>query len=839
MAFEYRFTCPLPNGMHARPASALEHVARRFTADVSLANERTGQFANAKSVLGIVGLDIRHRDPCSIGAVGRDASWAIESLKVFIERTLPQADDAPVAVERRPGEVRLPPVLREANATVTPGTAVAPGIGLGRVIAVGGFTLPDSIALTGVDDVEAEVDRVEQAFGRLLGRYDARLDVGDDGVEAEVLRAHRSVARDPEFGQAIIRGIRFHAFTAAGAVAEAEAHFRGMLAATGSALLLERALDIRDVCRALLGELYGQALLHDEVQLTADSVCVAETMTPGQLLALDRRRIKGLVLAHGGTTSHTVILARSSGIPTLVGVADLNAETIEGQDAVVDADLGVLVTSLTDAVRRYYDMERRRLDQRRARVHRFIERPAATEDGQRLEVAANVGSAAEVSQAVAGGAEGVGLFRTEMLFLARKDPPSEDEQFEQYARAVADAGGRPVIVRTIDIGGDKPLPYLSLPKEDNPFLGYRAVRIYREFEGLFRSQVRALVRASAFGRLQVMIPMVSCLDEVTWVREVIADEQARLAAAGVAFNREMPVGAMIEVPSAAFLIARLADTMDFFSVGTNDLLQYFLAVDRANPRMAPLANPLEPSFLRLLDHIVSDAHRCGRWVGLCGEMGGQARYLPVLVGLGLDEISLAPPDIASTKALLGSLSGSACRALVERAMQAPGAPDVARLLDERGHWRPLPLTEPELVRVDADCRTKEEAIKAAVDLLYGAGRTDRPRDVEEAVWRREAEYSTGFGHGFAIPHCKTDAVGANSMAIVKLRAGVNWGALDGQPVGTVVLLTIREAEQATTHMRVLASLARRMMHEAFRAQVEQEEDPAALCRLLQEENESA
>ncbi|HEX7486570.1 MAG TPA: phosphoenolpyruvate--protein phosphotransferase [Vicinamibacterales bacterium] len=838
MASAYRFTCPLASGMHARPASALEHLARRFTADVSLTNDRTGQSANAKSVLGIVGLDIRHGDPCRIETVGRDAAWAAESLKVFIEQTLPRADDVPVVSERRPEDVRLPPVLRQANAVVNPGTAVVGGIGLGRAFAVGGFTVPDSIPLTGVDDVEAEVQRVEEALGRLLSHYDGRLDANDDGVEADVLRAHRSVARDPEFSRTIVHAIRARGCTAAGAVAEAEAQFTGMLAATGSAVLRERALDIRDVCRALLHQLYGKALPRDEIGLSGDSVCVAETLTPGQFLALDRQWLKGLVLAHGGTTSHTVILARAGGIPTVVGVEGLDAAALDGQDVVVDADLGIVVTALTDGARRYYDMERLRLEQRRVRVHRFIERPATTEDGHRIEVAANVGSAGEVSQAVAGGAEGIGLFRTEMLFLARKDAPSEDEQFEQYRRAVVDARGRAVIVRTLDIGGDKPLPYLAMPKEDNPFLGYRAVRIYPEFEGLFRSQVRALIRATAFGRLQVMIPMVSCLDEVTWVRGIIADEQSRLATEGVAFDPGMPLGAMIEVPSAAFIIGPLSEALDFFSVGTNDLLQYFLAADRANARLTALANPLEPSFLRLLDHIVSDVHACGRWVGLCGEMGGQPRYLPVLVGLGLDEISLATPEIASTKALLTGLSAARCRALVEQAMKASTARDVARLLDQRDHWRPLPLTEPGLVRVNADCRTKEEAIKSAVDLLYAAGRTDRPRDVEEAVWQREATSSTGFGHGFAIPHGKTDAVGANSMAIVKLRAGVSWGSPDDQPVRTLILLAIRDTDQATTHMRVLASLARRLMHEKFRNQVEREQDPTALCRLLHEQTES-
>jgi multiphosphoryl transfer protein len=833
MSSTLRFPFPLSGGMHARPASALEHVARAFAAEVSVKNDRTGRTANAKSVLGIVGLDIRHGDPCSVEAFGPDAAQAIESLTRFVDHTLPHVDDfAPAAPVQSTG-FSLPPVLRRANATVVPGTPVVPGIGIGRVFAIGGFSVPDSIPLTGVGDVEREVGRVEAALDRLLGGYDLRLDANDHRVETDLLRAHRSVARDPEFGEVIARAIRVRGLTAAGAIADAEASFTEMLAATGSALLRERALDIRDVCRALLREVYGEALPPDTLALTADAVCVAETLTPGQFLALDRTWLRGLVLIHGGTTSHTVILARSSGIPTLVGVTGLDAAALDAQDVVVDADLGAVVTGLTADIRRYYEMERRRLDRRRSRAQRFIERPANTADGRRVEVAANVGSADDVAGAIAGGADGIGLFRTEMLFLARPDAPSEDEQFEQYRRAVNDAGARPVIVRTLDIGGDKPLPYLALPKEDNPFLGYRAVRIYAEFEGLFRAQVRALIRASAFGRLQVMIPMVSRFDEVTWVRHIIAEEQSNLSAAGVAFDRQMRVGAMVEVPAAALMIEQLSQTLDFFSIGTNDLLQYFVAVDRSHPRLAALADPLEPSFIRLLQRIVTDAHANQRWVGLCGEMAGQPQYLPLLVGLGLDEISLAAPGIASTRALIGDLSAAGCAALVERAIHASTSRDVATLLDQRDHWRALPLIEPDLVEVDADCRSKEEAIKAAVDLLYAAGRTDRPHEIEEAVWRREATYSTGFGHGLAIPHCKTDAVGASSMAIVKLRVGVDWKSIDEQPVRTLILLVVREAEQATTHMRMLASLARRLMHDEFREQVEHEQDPAALCRLIE------
>jgi multiphosphoryl transfer protein len=832
MANDFRFTCPLPSGMHARPASALEHVARRFACDVSILNARTGQSANAKSVLGIVGLDIRHTDPCRIFTVGRDAAWAVESIRVFVERTLPHVDDAPPVVERRAEGVVLPAVLRNAGATVATGIPVAGGIGIGHAFIVEGFCVPDTIPRSGVDDLEAEIRTVEEAFGRMLQRYDDRIAAGEGRVETDLLRAHRSVARDPEFGQMIVHSISAGQRTAAGAIMDAEAQLTGMLAATGSALLRERALDIRDVCRDLLIEIYGPRLRDQPPVLTRDSVCLADALTPGQFLALDRRWLRGLVLAHGGTTSHTVILARSHGIPTIVGLDSLDAAALDGQEVVVDADLGVLVSGLTDSARRYYEMEQHRLAARRQRVQRFAERPAASEDGQRVEIAANIGSASEVRDAVAGGAEAVGLFRTEMLFLARRNAPDEDEQVEEYRRALDEAGGRPVIVRTLDVGGDKPLPYLALPREDNPCLGYRAVRIYREFEAFFRTQVRALLRASAFGPLRVMVPMVASMDEVRWVRGVIDEEREQLAAAGIPSDSRMPVGAMIEVPAAAFMIADLSAALDFFSIGTNDLLQYFVAADRANPRVAALANPFDPPFLRLLARIVADAHAHGRWVGLCGDLGGDARMLPLLVGLGLDELSMAVPALASTKALLSGLSAARCRALVEGALGASCAGEVTQLLGDRSHWRQEPLTAPDLVAIDVDAASKEEAIKAAADLLYAAGRTDRPRDIEDAIWQREQTCSTGFGNGFAIPHARTDAAGANSLAVVRLRKGVAWGSLDGLPVRTVLMLAIRQSEPASEYMRVLAALARRLTHEDFRAGLEGARDAVTLAAAM-------
>jgi fructose-specific PTS system IIA-like component len=296
----------------------------------------------------------------------------------------------------------------------------------------------------------------------------------------------------------------------------------------------------------------------------------------------------------------------------------------------------------------------------------------------------------------------------------------------------------------------------------------------------------------------------------------------------------MAVGAMIEVPSAAFLLDRLRSELDFFSIGSNDLLQYFVAADRTNPNVSGLYDPLGPAFLRLLRKIVDDLHARDARVSLCGEMAGQVGYLPLLVGLELDELSMPAPNITEVKAELAGLSAIACRALLFDALDCSTAGEVAAHIEQFARVRPAPLIDPELVIVDADCRSKEEAIKQAVDCLYAAGRTVAPREVEDAVWQREAVYSTGFGHGFAIPHCKTDAVRANSLAVLKLRAPVEWGSLDEKPVRTVLLLAIRESDQATAHMKVLAALARQLMHEEFRERLAQENDPASLCRYLKD-----
>lgn len=834
MALEFQFICPLPNGVHARPASALEEVASCFGADILITNRRTGRTANLKSVLAIVGADIRQNDDCQLTVAGPDEQDAMAALKTFLREEFAQCDEVLPTATPRNGIHRLPPVLQQAGGVMRHGNPLVRGIGKGIIVHRGGLRIPDSIPTQGAADFAAEVRKLDTAIAALVSSYEERLPNAASRVEADIVKAHRSIARDPEFRTRLHESLRKNSHTAAGAISDTENQFSEMLVKTDSALLRERALDLRDVCFQLLRQIYGKAAVIADEPLTQNSVIVAEMLTPGQFLAVDRNLLKGLVLGHAGTTSHTVILARSFGIPTLVGVGDLAGVQLQGEEAVVDAECGILVTGLTRQIQRYYEMEEQRLTSRRSRQQRFSQQPGATADGQRVEIAANISTAAEAAPAFEAGAEGIGLFRTEMLFLDRDEPPTEQEQFNEYSIALKAAGQCPVILRTLDIGGDKPLAYLNLPTEDNPFLGYRAVRIYPEFESMFRTQIRAMIRASAFGKLQLMIPMVTTLDEIRWAKRIIREEQENCSKAGFNCDPAMPVGVMIEVPAATFVIDLLCREVDFFSIGSNDLLQYFAGADRANPRVAKLYDPLQPAFLRLLKKIVTDVHAGGKKVGLCGEMGGQTRCLPLLVGLGLDEISAAASAVTPLKAELALLTGEACRELATQALLCASADEVHRLIEEFVVQRPTSLVEPEMIIIESTSSTKKEAIKEVVDRLYALGRTEQPHAVEEAIWQREAVYSTGFGHGFAIPHCKTNAVTANSLVLLKLREPVPWESLDGQPVRMLILLVVRESDRANGHMKIFSRLARRVMHEEFREKLAQEKNPEALCALLNE-----
>lgn len=818
MPVEFRFTCPLVNGIHARPASVLADVVRGYRARVTIARDGAAA-VELVSVLSVVGLDIKVNQECVVVAEGDEAAGAIAALRAFVHEKLASVDDVAESGHGHSGAgaevaAALPVALRKHDVAFVPGRAACGGIGMGSAVIVGGLTLSDAALHAMPESIEAEVAAALDAIARTHAELHARA-TSAKGMAADLLRAHAAIADDPALRADVERRIS-RTTTAARAVVAAGEAFAGELRKATSAYIRDRAVDVIDVCEQILeklGALGGAA----SVALEHDSVVFAETLTANQLLKMDRSRLRGLVLGGVGATSHTVILARSFRIPTVIEVRNAAGLAAAGTSVIVDGEGGLVLTSPGDAARRYFQRESRGRERAAERVRVLAQGSAATVDGQSIEIGVNASTPDEVRGAMANGADGVGLLRTELLFLDRVKAPSEGEQYTAYAGVVTAAAGRPVIIRTFDIGGDKPAAYLNMPEEENPFLGVRGLRLYEEHSDVLSAQLRAILRAALVGPVKIMAPMVSTPEEAAWFRERVEAVRGELSAEGVS-TPSVPIGIMVEVPSVATVMDQLCEVVDFFSIGTNDLCQYWMAVDRGNAGVAGLYNARRPSFLRVLSQIVRGAKAGGRWIGMCGEMAGNRGNLPLLLGMGLDEISVAPGEVAAIKALAREARAAQCRDLFERACacRTPGEVDAAVAASGWRLMKAAAIVDRELVLVESDAVSKEDAIQEAVGVLLAAGRVDRPRDVEEAVWAREATYSTGLGFGFAIPHCKSDAVTSPSLAVVKLRQGIEWGSLDGGAVSVVLLLVVPSSDAAGSHMKVFARLARKLMHEEFR-----------------------
>ena len=823
------FVCPLANGLHARPASHLAELARRFAAQVTVVNGRTGRSANARSVLELVGTDTRAGDACRAEISGVDEHDAALALQRFVGQELAACDE-PLAISEPAAAVVIPRSLRAAGlAHFETGVIACPGLGGGRAVSAGGFAVPPLLATERPAAAAVELARFADAAEQVARDLELALRTAR-GATAGIIRAHLAILHDPALTDHVTE--RIQAGRSAGqAIADALERQRTRLASVESAYVRERVLDLEDIVGRLWEKILGGKAASEAVVLREPSIVFAATLTPSQFLALDRTQLRGIVLEHGGQTSHAVILARSYGVPTVTGVAGAAALGRTGATVQLDAYLGILIRDPGAEVCRYYEREAEKRLRLAAATQAHRDRPATTADGRRLEVGANIASVEEARVAFANGAEGIGLFRTELLFADRSVAPGEDEQYELYAAVARLAGDRPVIIRTLDIGGDKPVPFLSFPAEANPFLGYRGVRFYAEHAGLIKAQLRALLRAAAHGPIKILVPMIASVEEARLVRRLLAEARTEAETAGHALGASVPLGFMLEVPAVAYLLDELCAEADFFSIGTNDLAQYLGAADRENPKVAALNSPFQPALLRLLKQIVDGVRRRGRWIGLCGEMAEKPAALPLLVGLGLDEISLAAPRIGATKAALAGLTAESAGAFLSRVLAAATRDDVAAIVADPPRV-PLPLLAAELVLDDVVATSKADVIRQMIDALHLAGRTDDPNAIEEAVWRREDTYSTGFGEGFALPHGKTDALRANSIVVARLRQPVEWQAMDGAPVDVVILLAIRESQHGKVHLQTLAQLSRLIMREEFRAALRAERTTAGILALL-------
>ncbi|MEB6092238.1 phosphoenolpyruvate--protein phosphotransferase [Enterobacter hormaechei] len=832
MALVVEFTCELPNGVHARPASHVETLCNTFISQIEWHNLRTDRKGNAKSALAVIGTDTLAGDACRLVIQGEDEQNAYQQLEQWLREEFPHCD-APLAEAINNERDPLPESLARLNPTLFRALPVCSGSAQGVLTLLASLDLNALSDLAEAKDEEDEQLALDNGLTLLVKNIELRA-LDSDSTASAILEAHRSLATDTSLRQHLLSGVN-RGLSCAQAIIATANHFCETFSRSSSTYLQERVLDVRDVCYQLLQHIYGEARFPSPGQLTQPSVCLADDLTPGQFLELDKTLLKGLLLKSGGTTSHTVILARSFNIPTLVGVDGESLLQWRNQSVFIDGNAGAVVVDASDAVARYYRQEARVQQALREQQRIWLDREARTVDGLRVEIAANIAHAVEAQAAFENGAEGVGLFRTEMLYMDRSSAPGENELYNIFCQALESANGRSIIVRTMDIGGDKPVEYLKIPAENNPFLGYRAVRIYEEYAVLFTTQLRAILRASAHGSLKIMIPMISSMEEILWVKEKLAEAKQQLRAEHIPFDEKIPLGIMLEVPSVMFIIDQCCEEIDFFSIGSNDLTQYLLAVDRDNAKVTRHYNSLNPAFLRALDYAVQAVHRQGKWIGLCGELGAKGSVLPLLVGLGLDELSMGSPAIPATKARLAQLDSRACRQLLNQAMACRTSLEVEHLLAQfRMNQQDTPLVTPRCISLDNDWNSKEEVMKGMTDNLLLAGRCRYPRKLEADLWAREAVFSTGLGFSFAIPHSKSEHIEQSTISVARLKAPVMWGDEEAQ---FIIMLTLNKHAAGDQHMRIFSRLARRIMHEDFRNALVNASSGEAIASLLQHELE--
>ncbi|MCE4546884.1 MULTISPECIES: phosphoenolpyruvate--protein phosphotransferase [unclassified Caballeronia] len=657
---------PNPQGLHARPAAVVAAEAKKYKSDIRIV--RGSDIANAKSVVALMALATKFGDTLRVEAAGPDAAEAAAVLaRLLASGSGEKPGDAPAAAVAAP-ETVIAKRAAPTDANAFTGVSASPGLAVGKIVQFRQEVIDVAEAGESPQRERARLDAVRHEARQQIEALKAKL---TDPSKAQILDAHLELLDDPDLNDAAIAGIGDgkSAGFAWRAAFEAQA---ANLERLDNALLRERAGDIRDVGRRVLALIAGVKQAH--IDVPADSILVAEELSPSDTASLDRSKVLGFCTTTGGATSHVAILARSLGIPAICGIDEDALNLSDGTLVVLDGSTGSLrrnpgADELAKARERIERQAKKREEEKVA-----ASKTAVTADGHRVEVAANIRNAEEARDAVAAGAEGVGLLRSEFLFDNRDTAPSEDEQAAEYC-AVAEALGRerPLVVRTLDVGGDKPLSYLPLPKEDNPFLGLRGVRVSLDRPDMFRVQLRAILRAASIGDLHIMFPMVASIEEVRAARKILQEEAGDRMAS-------VKVGVMIEVPSAALIAEPLAREVDFFSIGTNDLTQYALAMDRGHPKLAKQADGLHPAVLRLIGMTVDGAHKHGKWVGVCGGIASDAMAVPVLVGLGVDELSVSVPAVGSIKAQLARLTMDEARTLAARAITLGTAAEVRALL---------------------------------------------------------------------------------------------------------------------------------------------------------------
>ncbi len=666
-----------PTGLHARPAKIFVNLAKQFKSDIRV--QHGEKKANAKSMISMLTLGAERGAQISIIVDGEDEGDALSAIEAAIASGLGEEEliekEAVPPVQPNKVEEGFQQIASDGAGNFIKGIAAAPGIAIGPVIQLRQEEISIEESFAGVDIEQARLKKArEQALIQLGSLHDQMMERSATD-EAAIFEVHQELLEDPELIDTVHNKIN-NQQTAAQAWQVTIAERAKMMAKIKDPLLAARAADLHDVGNRVLRLLVGAD--QSENQLPEHPVIIiAHDLSPSDTASLDKDKVLGFCTAVGGPTAHSAIIARALNLPAVVSAGERILEITNGTTVIINGIDGSLILNPDDTAVSQAKAAQELRQKQLVAAERAATEPAITQDGHRVEIAANIGGLADAKQAMASGAEGVGLLRTEFLFLDRTEAPSGEAQFEVYRDIALAMEGQPVIVRTLDIGGDKPLPYIDVPPEANPFLGERGIRLCLNRPELLRQQVRAILRAAQYGSLRIMFPMVADITEWRAARAIVKEIQAELKAPDV------ELGIMIEVPSAALMADAFAPEVDFFSVGTNDLTQYTLAMDRMHPTLAGKADGLHPAVLRLIAKTVEAAHKAGKWVGICGELGSDSQAIPILVGLGVDELSVSVPTIPTVKAQIRSLTKGEAETLAQQVLQCASANEVRAIMQSR------------------------------------------------------------------------------------------------------------------------------------------------------------
>lgn len=564
------------------------------------------------------------------------------------------------------------------------GIGTSKGIGIGKALII--HKCKNAVSRVKIKDTEAEVDKFNEAVEKFIQETNELVDklsqkLNGDDKNALVLKNQEYLIRDPEFTSGVISAITNDKLNAEAAVEDTCEMLKNIFLSFNNDTMTQRVADIEDMKQRLIAIMQGQKHI-DLTKLSDNTVIIADEIHPSMTANMDTEHIAGIISEKGGDTSHASILARALEIPAVLSVKDICSKIAEGEEVIVDGAYGEVFVNPTPITLKIYNKKKKAYDERVKELKKYIDKQTVTRDGRKVMLAANIGNADEAAKAVKAGAEGVGLFRTEFLFMNKQALPTEEEQYNEYKKAAVVLDGRQLTIRTLDIGGDKDIPYMGLTKELNPFLGYRAIRFCLDRVDIFTTQLRAVLRASAYGNIRIMIPMITSVTEVQTVKKIINGICRDLDKKDIKYDKDIKIGVMIETPAAAIMADVLAYEVDFFSIGTNDLTQYTLAVDRGNENVAYLYSALNPAVIRSIKHIIECAHNAGIEAGMCGEAAADERMIPLLLNFGLDEFSVTVSRVLETRKEIASWSSKEVKEITENVMNYSEEKEVSNYLSD-------------------------------------------------------------------------------------------------------------------------------------------------------------